>query len=73
MIADPPVVWWLLPSVIAVGVGLLVARTVRLEEAEAGAELQRRCEAHCIDAGLGHGTAEPAADACVCSDGGSQP
>lgn len=70
---DPPVVWWLFPSIAAAGLGLLVALSVRLRAAEAGAEMQRRCETHCTTAGLGHGVAEPKADACVCDDGGSQP
>lgn len=73
MRSDPPVVWWLFPSIAAAGLGLLVALSVRLDAAEQGAEMQRRCEQHCVDAGLGHGTAEPKADACVCEQGGSQP
>lgn len=76
-IPDPPVVWWLFPFVMGGAIGLLCSLSVRTQSAEYGAEygaeLQRRCEQHCVTAGLGHGTAEPRADACVCEQGGSQP
>jgi hypothetical protein len=73
MTAPTPVVWWLFPFVVGGGLGTLSALAVRVDAAERGADMQRRCSAHCLEAGLGEGTAEPRADACVCAEGGSQP
>lgn len=72
-VVDPPMTWWVLPFIVGMAPGALASLAVRMEAAEYGAEMQRRCEVYCTKADLGHGTAEPKADACVCEAGGSQP